>query len=389
MCVRRQKLLLISDLYPTPENSVSGIFVKHQVQALRSFYDITVLATHFPGNPCIRMEQTPEYRVIYVNFPQSRLLFPLTALHYRKWVLPQLKKLLKEWQPDLIQVHDCRHIPELLCLSSVLRDVPIRKILTLHNIKTLPELGEHLYLRQLYKYTLKRAFSIWDKVLFVNKAQKLRMEEIIPADKSVFIGNAIHPATACEDPFIRQTAESLQPDEFNILTVGNLTATKGFDILINAVAQMREQGKAVTLWIVGDGAQRENLSKLILDLDLQRQVHMVLAKSNEIVRQLYPLFDLFALPSYSESFGIVYVEAMEAGIPVIGVRGQGIDGVVIDGENGLLCQPKDQASLHEKISWVMEHPEAAKEMAKKGQTTVKEQYMMDDLIQRLRDIYEE
>lgn len=389
MSARRRKLLLISDLYPTPENPVLGIFVKHQVQALSSFYDITVLATHFPGNPGIRIEQTPEFRVINVTFAQSRLLFPLTALHYRKWVLPQLKKLLKEWQPDLIQVHDCRHVPELLCLSSVLRDLPIRKVLTLHNIKTLPELGEHLYLRFLYKYTLKRAFSIWDKVLFVNKAQKLRMEEIIPPKRSVFIGNAIHPAKPCDDPFIRQTAESLRADEFNILTVGNLTATKGFDILINAVAQMREQGKAVTLWIVGDGDQREKLSKLVLDLDLQQYVHLVSAKPNEIVRQLYPLFDLFALPSYRESFGIVYLEAMEAGIPVIGVKGQGIDGVVIDGENGMLCEPKDQASLYEKISWVMDNPEAAMEMAEKGQVLVKEQFMMDRMIQRLRDIYEE
>ncbi|NLK50200.1 MAG: glycosyltransferase family 4 protein, partial [Candidatus Cloacimonetes bacterium] len=277
----------------------------------------------------------------------------------------------------------------LLCLSSVLRDLPIRKVLTLHNIKTLPELGEHFYLRHLYKYTLKRAFSIWDKVLFVNKAQNLRMEEIIPPKKSVFIGNAIHPAKPCDDPFIKETVEKLQPEVFNILAVANLKASKGLDILINTVAQIKNEGKAVALWVVGDGEERTHLLELTLKMGLQQEVHLMLAKPNEIVRQLYPLFDLFALPSYRESFGIVYLEAMEAGIPVIGVKGQGIDGVVIDGENGMLCEPKDQASLYEKISWVMDNPEAAKEMAKKGQALVKEQYMMDDLIQRLRDIYEE
>jgi len=383
-----KKLLLITDMFPHEQSPVAGIFVRHQAEALARHYQVKVLATWFPSEPELRITQTPEYELSYIRYPQSRLLFPLTMLQYRKWVIPHLKDLLSRWKPDIIHVHDCRHIPELVCLADVLKDSPAAKHLSVHNIKTLPERAEYAYLRYIYRKTLNRAYQLWDRVFFVNEALRQRMQDLVPLHKSMFIGNAIIPTQPCNDIFIKELAVSLDQSDFNILAVANLKREKGLDILIRSLAEIRYQGKRVSLRIIGSGIERERLLDLALRLGVERQVTIYPAKPNQVVRNIYKYFDLFALPSYSETFGIVYLEALDAGIPIIGVKGQGIDGVIEAGVHGLLCEPRDQASLSDAIRWTMEHEEEAKAMSLKGQELVRASYMMESLISKLREVYE-
>ena len=110
---------------------------------------------------------------------------------------------------------------------------------------------------------------------------------------------------------------------------------------------------------------------------------------NEIVRNLYNLFDAFVLASYSETFGVVYIEAMYAGLPVIGIRGQGIDGVVKDGENGFLATPRDVEDLVEKIEYIINNRESVKAIAARGQSLIRNKYRIEQLIKKITDVYEQ
>ena len=385
---KTKKLLVITDMFPRPEQPTAGIFVWHQVEALAPHYRTQVFSTWFPSKAKLRYSQNPEYEVMQVDYPQSAFFFPFTAYYYHKYVLPKLKELLQRFDPDIIHVHDCRHLPELLCMQELLKSHRARKVLTVHNIKTLPEKAERFWLRYIYQNTLPKAYRAWDKVLFVNQEQLKRMQEIIPSHKSLYIGNAITAMPVCTESSLSHIKEKIKTKNFNILAVGNLVETKGFDILIKALAQVSKQHKDVSLTIIGTGKQRKKLLDLILSLNLEKQVNMIPAQANEIVRNIYKCFDLFALPSYSETFGIVYLEAMDAGLPVIGVRGQGIDGVIRDGVTGLLCEPQNIPSLVSKINWVINNPDAAVKLACEGQILVREHYMMDKLIPKLMDIYE-
>lgn len=385
---KTKKLLVISDMFPRPEHPTAGIFVWHQVEALAPHYHTQVFSTWFPSKAKLRYSQNPEYEVMQVDYPQSAFFFPFTTYYYHKYVLPKLKELLQRFDPDIIHVHDCRHLPELLCMQELLKSHRARKVLTVHNIKTLPEKAERFWLRYIYQNTLPKAYRAWDKVLFVNQEQLKRMQEIIPSHKSLYIGNAITAMPVCTESSLSHIKEKIKTKNFNILAVGNLVETKGFDILIKALAQVSKQHKDVSLTIIGTGKQRKKLLDLILSLNLEKQVNMIPAQANEIVRNIYKCFDLFALPSYSETFGIVYLEAMDAGLPVIGVRGQGIDGVIRDGVTGLLCEPQNIPSLVSKINWVINNPDAAVKLACEGQILVREHYMMDKLIPKLMDIYE-
>ena len=383
-----KKLLLITDMFPRPENLTDGVFVLHQVQALAAHYQVRVFSSWFPARYRVQVSQKPEYDVIQVYYPQSRISFPLTIYYYHKYVLPKLKEVIESYDPDIIHVHDCRHLPELLCMQDLLWQHRARKILTVHNIKTLPERTERFWLKSIYRNTLPKAYRVWDKVLFVNKQLLTRMQDVVPSHKSLYIGNAIIPMPECKDEDLSLIKDKLQSKNFNILSVGNLTHTKGFDILIHAFARLQSQFKDMSLTIIGSGKQHQKLINLILSLGLEERINIIPAQPNEVVRNVYKCFDLFALPSFSETFGIVYIEAMEAGLPVIGVRGQGIDGVVRDGVTGLLCEPKNIEDLVSKIRWVINNREAATKIACAGQLYVREHFMMDTLISKLVDIYE-
>lgn len=383
-----KRLLIVTDMFPRPENPTDGVFVLHQVQALAAHYQVRVFSSWFPAQYKVQVSQKPEYDVIQVYYPQSRIFSPLTTYYYHKYVLPKLKEVVTSYDPDIIQVHDCRHLPELLSMQELLSEHRARKILTVHNISTLPERTERPWLKSIYQNTLPKAYRVWDKVLFVNKQLLTRMQDIVPSHKSLYIGNAILPTPECREEALIPIKDKLQSKNFNILSVGNLKQTKGFDILIHAFARLQNQHKDMSLTIIGSGEQHKKLSNLILNLGLEERINLIPAQPNEVVRNAYKCFDLFALPSFSETFGIVYLEAMEAGLPVIGVRGQGIDGVVRDGVTGLLCEPKNVEDLVSKMRWVVNNREAATKIACAGQIYVREHFMMDTLIGKLVDIYE-
>ncbi|MDP3113404.1 MAG: glycosyltransferase family 4 protein [Candidatus Cloacimonadaceae bacterium] len=383
-----KKLLIITDMYPHERNPIAGIFVRQQVVELSKLYDTMVLATHFPAKPSCRKTSEDNHALWYVHYPMSKRFFPITVYHYRKYVISRLKDILKNWQPEIIHVHDCRHIPELFALAPVLKNYTGKKFLSIHNIKTLPERAEHPILSLFYNATLKAAFQNWDHVFFVNQKLRQRIEHIVPLIRSSNLGNAISPFKPIPNPYTDELISWLKADHYKIISAGNLVKTKGFDLLIQAVKTLNADGEKLQLVIVGEGEERERLTHLCISLQMQDLIRIDGARENALLRSSYPLFDAFVLPSYSESFGIVYLEALYAGIPVVGVKGQGIHGIFQNSVHALFCEPNDVSDLIQKIKQMMRNPQLMKSMTDLGKQLVCKEYMMEHLIRRITNIYE-
>ncbi|WP_236951040.1 glycosyltransferase [Methanobacterium subterraneum] len=167
---------------------------------------------------------------------------------------------------------------------------------------------------------------------------------------------------------------------FQILSVGYLIERKGFEYLIRAMPHVLEKHENVQLKIVGSGPLESKLKSLIYELDLTGKVEIVKNVSDEKLLMLYNSADLFILPSIvdsqgnTEGLGVVLLEAMACGVPVIGSDVGGISDIIEDGKNGVLVEQKIKSKLSSNISLLLSDNELRNSLVINGQSDVKAKF---------------
>lgn len=135
-----------------------------------------------------------------------------------------------------------------------------------------------------------------------------------------------------------------------LLTVCRLTKNKNVDSVIQATQRFPD----INLEIVGDGPHMDTLKKLSRKIGIEDRVSFTGRLNHSEALSRMREADVFAMPSTSETFGMVYLEAMSKGCITIGSRNQGIDGTIVDGQNGFLVDACDTEDLARKISIIRE-----------------------------------
>jgi len=153
-------------------------------------------------------------------------------------------------------------------------------------------------------------------------------------------GVVVHNGVAAADVLRDIPPESTEP---HILALGRLVPQKGFDVLIRAyaVALREDPGFRPNLVVAGSGPEEESLAALVRTLSMTDRVHLTGPADRDAVAGLLGNAICVALPSRHEPFGIVGLEALAAGRPLIASRTGGIPEYVRSGENGLLVEPGD------------------------------------------------
>ena len=137
-------------------------------------------------------------------------------------------------------------------------------------------------------------------------------------------------------------------DGFVIITVARLEKVKGTEYLIGAFARLSLLGR-LSLVIIGDGSERKNLENLVKKLNLEERVEFLGEIPNERIPEYLAGADCFVLPSLKEGFGIVVLEAMAAGVPVVASKVGGIMDIIEDGKTGLLVEPGNSEDIAKAI----------------------------------------
>jgi L-malate glycosyltransferase len=134
------------------------------------------------------------------------------------------------------------------------------------------------------------------------------------------------------------------PDEVVAIQVANLLPVKAHDILVRALARLRDQGVRLLMLAVGDGPERPNIEALAAELGLGKERLRLLGFRSD-VPDLLGAADFFVLPSRMEGLPLAALEAMAQRLPVVTTRVGGIPEVVFDGEHGLLVPSDDPDAL--------------------------------------------
>jgi len=164
-----------------------------------------------------------------------------------------------------------------------------------------------------------------------------------------FIPNGFSPAFHPIDAAIARERLGLPGDVKIVFTLGNLIQRKGFNYLIDAMERVCSQRDNVFCFIGGAGPERGGLQGQIDRLGLGEKVKLLGSVPSDILPLWMNACDLFVLPSLSESFGVVQIEALACGKPVVSARNRGSEEVVTSDDYGLLVEPANPRDLAEKI----------------------------------------
>lgn len=138
-----------------------------------------------------------------------------------------------------------------------------------------------------------------------------------------------------------------------LFAIGRLVSQKGFDVLLRAFRKVIDHRDDIDLLIAGEGAERPSLTMLADELGLGPRVEFVGAVDREVVPSLFKGAVAFVLPSLHEPFGIVNLEAMASGIPVLATRVGGVAEIVEHEVSGLLVSPASSDDLAAAIERVV------------------------------------
>lgn len=177
-------------------------------------------------------------------------------------------------------------------------------------------------------------------------------------------------------------------DENIILFVGNLIAYKGPEVLVKAMPRIVKEVPNTKLIFVGSGEMKEELKRLSKNLGVNKYVKFAGFVEGNLKSMHYRAADVFCLPSTlsTESFGIVNLEAMACGIPIVASKIGGIPAVVKDGENGLLVPPKDSRVLADAIIYLLENENRREKMGKDGRKKA-EDYSWSRIAEETERVY--
>ena len=182
-----------------------------------------------------------------------------------------------------------------------------------------------------------------------------------------------------------------------LLTVSRLDERKGHDSVIRAMKTIVQRAPQTKYLIVGKGREQERLAALVSETGLEGKVQFAGYVPTEELPDYYNLSDIFVLPNREtedfsqlkgdfEGFGIVFLEANACGKPVVAGRSGGVEDAVVDGETGLLIDPRAEDELTQALLSLIDDPERAKRMGEQGRVRAEQEFDWRLLADQVKEI---
>ena len=300
------------------------------------------------------------------------------------WTLRELfiaeaySEVVDELQPDVLHIHYGNKAGALCEI-----DLPLGAIITWHgyDANSLPCLrGQEMY----HKLFAKPYRHTVGSKLMLDRLQELGcdLSQIDQIPMGVDLGKFVYVDRSGRDA-----------DIFQIVSVGRLDEMKGHRYLIAAVEQLISNGLLVRLRIVGEGPLRDELEVQIQESGLIDWVELLGARDSVDVRQELEAADLFVLAGVEaasgrvETQGVVLIEAQAAGLPVVTSNVGGVPSSLVDGETGVLCEPKNIGQIALAIQKYADNQELRLAHGRSASEFVAQRFSLATMLDDFEKIY--
>lgn len=303
------------------------------------------------------------------------------------WDIRGLKNMienLKELHPAIFHA---QLVSNLKCTSGIVCAwfAGVKAILaTQHSYQGVRAQRIHQFYKLVFYQKLISIFADYYIAVSYKQAERLK-RNVISGKKVKVVQNAVYFKDYCRkgDGDLLKSELKYKEDKCLVLTVARIDKLKGHKYLIEAAALVPD----TVFLLAGDGPERSAMEKKTRELKVEDRV-VFLGQRNDIP-ELLSACDLFVLPSLLEGLPLSVLEAMCASKPVIATDIDGINEIIIDGENGLLVPPANSNALAEKIKLLLSDKLLAKRLAVSGKERALRDFSTEKMVNGVTDIYSE
>jgi len=291
-----------------------------------------------------------------------------------------IRRILKNFEPDIVHSHHAFTPIPLFALRAA-KNLNLPTILTNHSayfyeynyiLKTLGYIG----------FPFKTFIEKSDAIISVSKISANFIQQFAPRKRILIIPNGV------DVNHFRPIHKKDDDSEFVILFVSRIVRRKGLHLLVESLRYLKKDIPNIKLVIVGEGTFEEYIRRRVYDLDLKKNVKFMGKIKDKELPAVYNNADLFVLPSlYGESFGIVVLEAMASGVPVIVSNIGGLKEIVNNLVDGILLEKNDPKEIYEKIMILYKNPDLRRYLSKNARRKVEEKYDWNKIICNIEKIY--
>lgn len=378
--IKYMKILFVTTCYPTDKNPQYCIFLEQQAKALIE-NGCTAEVLYLSDEAKAKREYVQNGVKVYV-YPIDKsnkfdIFFPTSlSTQNRKDIIALLKG-----RYDIVSFHfGGNKVKRTLLKACKNANIPL--ILHFHGLNVWYEQKENHkflydYLRIQYRSLYKRMNAV------VGVSNKVK-DEFLKKVSSVPAYTVYNGVDLQKFAFLNRR-ELKRP--LRLICVANLIDLKGQDLLIDAVKRLKEKGINCLLTLVGSGPNEQKLKAQAEKSGIAENVTFTGSLPYEKTASKLKDNDIFIMPSYYEALGCVYLEAMSSGLITVGVKNQGIDEIIKDGENGFLAEPKSVSSIVCAIERIAEMPPEQVSAVSENANKTARSYTWDNSAKQLIDVY--
>lgn len=292
----------------------------------------------------------------------------------------KLAQVAKQENLDLLHVHYA--VPHAICayLAKQMVGDHLKVVTTLHGTD-ITILGHDPSLRDLIRMAIHES----DAVTAVSQDLMMETYEVLAVEKPIeLVYNFVDPRDYITPANPQLRAGFAQPHEKILLHMSNFRPVKRISDVIDIFAAVHKQTPSHLIF-VGEGPELAKAVNQVKELGLANRVHY-LGKQNNVA-ELIGLADLLLLPSEKESFGLVALEAMAAGVPTIGSDAGGIPEVVRHGIDGFLAPVGDTKQMADYAVQLLRNPQLWNEFSLAGMQHARAQFSAAAIVEQYEEIY--
>lgn len=277
-------------------------------------------------------EEAPEIEVLRLHHLKRRI-----SLSEDIRALFELRRVYKQLNPSIIHLNSSK--AGILGSFAQIFISKLRVIFTVHGWVFLEPLSSPV--KWIYRVLEKFSARFKDAFIVLSEEEKnISLQLGIPSSKIFLIPLAIQPIHFLDTKTARRELASNQ-SQYWIGTIAGLYQTKGLDILVDAVNEIRDSLHSTHFFIIGDGPEEKNLRERIQSLHLEQTITLIGKKEN--AAQYLSAFDLFVLPSRKEGLPYTLLEALQAGLPIVATKVGGITTLLQNHPEAIVVMPEKKA----------------------------------------------